>query len=93
MPARSAGNPIKNSLIVSGVIALLAPIHTALIRKIATATGWKWDHHFTGRLLYPRGKEPRRRTKLAQAARCPQPSRRASFLHIAMTKRGQMVSD
>ena len=38
-PANNAGSPIKNSLIASAVIAPLAPIHDALITKIATATG------------------------------------------------------
>ena len=39
VPANKAGNPIRNSLITSGVIAPLAPIHNALMAKIATATG------------------------------------------------------
>src|SRR5437764_9233131 len=39
VPASSAGSPIANSFAVSAVIAPLPPIHSALIRKIATATG------------------------------------------------------
>ena len=39
VPANNAGNPIRNSFAISGVIAPLAPIYRALIKKIATATG------------------------------------------------------
>ena len=39
VPANKASSPIRNSLIMSMMIAPLAPIQNALAAKIATATG------------------------------------------------------